>query len=136
MTDDTTGAPGGPESEEAGRAGRAPEEAEGSRSGSPHTSPKEGHPAGPGERTDRDVGGPTSPDEPAGEEAAGGAEANATREKDTDDWVTGDEPMTGPQASYLETLCQEAGEEFDGSLTKAQASKRIDELQAKTGRGR
>ena len=56
-------------------------------------------------------------------------------EKDPEDWVTGDEPMTGPQASYLQTLCQEAGEEFDPGLTKAQASARIDELQAKTGRG-
>ena len=56
-------------------------------------------------------------------------------EKDPEDWVTGDEPMTGPQASYLQTLCQEAGEDFDPSLTKAQASERIDALQAKTGRG-
>jgi uncharacterized damage-inducible protein DinB len=56
-------------------------------------------------------------------------------EKDRDDWVTGDEPMTGPQASYLRTLCQEAGVEFDEGLTKAQASARIDELQGKTGRG-
>ena len=60
---------------------------------------------------------------------------NPNPEKDPDDWVTGDEPMTGPQASYLQTLCQEAGEEFDESLTKAEASKRIDELQARTGRG-
>ena len=56
-------------------------------------------------------------------------------EKDPGDWVTGDEPMTGPQASYLKTLCQEAGEPFDDSLTKAEASRRIDELQARTGRG-
>jgi hypothetical protein len=62
-------------------------------------------------------------------------EPSRSPEKDTDDWVTGDEPMTGPQASYLQTLCQEAGEEFDDSLTKAQASERIEELQAKTGRG-
>ena len=64
-------------------------------------------------------------------------DANPTpnREKDPDDWVTGDEPMTGPQASYLQTLCQEAGEDFDDSMTKAQASQRIDELQARTGRG-
>ena len=55
--------------------------------------------------------------------------------KDPSEWVTGEEPMTGPQASYLRTLCQEAGEEFDESLTKAQASARIDELQRKTGRG-
>ncbi len=56
-------------------------------------------------------------------------------EKDPSEWVTGDEPMTGAQASYLKTLSQEAGEEFDESLNKAQAAERIDELQAKTGRG-
>jgi hypothetical protein len=56
-------------------------------------------------------------------------------EKDPDDWVTGDEPMTGAQSSYLRTLSQEAGEEFDEGLTKAQASQRIEELQARTGRG-
>lgn len=43
--------------------------------------------------------------------------------------------MTGPQASYLETLCREAGEEFDPALTKAEASRRIDELQQRTNRG-
>lgn len=58
-----------------------------------------------------------------------------TPEKDPEDWVTGDEPMTGPQMSYLRTLSQEAGTEFDESLTKAQASERIDELQKTTGRG-
>jgi hypothetical protein len=56
-------------------------------------------------------------------------------EKDPEDWVTADEPMTGAQASYLTTLSQEAGEEPDLSLTKAEASKRIEELQQKTGRG-
>ncbi len=56
--------------------------------------------------------------------------------KDPDDWVTGDEPMTGAQRSYLETLSQEAGEEAPTDLTKAEASKRIDELQERTGRGR
>jgi hypothetical protein len=56
-------------------------------------------------------------------------------EKDPDTWVTGDEPMTGAQKSYLETLSQEAGEELDESLSKADASKRIEELQQKTGRG-
>lgn len=55
--------------------------------------------------------------------------------KDPDEWVTGAEAMTGAQASYLKTLSQEANEPFDGNLTKAEASKRIDELQAKTGRG-
>lgn len=55
--------------------------------------------------------------------------------KDPDEWTTGDEPMTGAQHSYLKTLSDEAGEEFNESLTKAGASKRIDELQHKTGRG-
>ncbi len=56
-------------------------------------------------------------------------------EKDPDEWVTGDEPMTGAQASYLKTLSEQAGEAFDPQMNKADASKRIDELQAKTGRG-
>jgi hypothetical protein len=57
-------------------------------------------------------------------------------EKDPDNWTTGAETMTGAQASYLKTLCEEAGEAFDPDLTKAEASKRIDALQARTGRGR
>ncbi len=56
--------------------------------------------------------------------------------KDPDEWVTGDEAMTGAQASYLRTLSQEANEPFDENLTKAEASKRIDELQERTGRGK
>jgi len=56
-------------------------------------------------------------------------------EKDPDDWVTGDEPMTGPQQSYLSTLAQEAGVEVPEGLSKADASRLIDELQEKTGRG-
>lgn len=67
--------------------------------------------------------GPRAPDVPS------------NLEKDPDDWVTGDERMTDAQASYLKTLCEEAGEEFDPSLTKAGASKRIDALQLVTGRG-
>ena len=57
-------------------------------------------------------------------------------EKDPDDWVTGDEAMTGAQASYLKTLSEEAGEEFDPGLSKAEASKKIDALQERTGRGK
>ena len=57
-------------------------------------------------------------------------------EKDPDHWVTGDEPLTGPQRSYLETLAREAGEDLPAELTKAQASELIDRLQNKTGRGR
>lgn len=60
---------------------------------------------------------------------------NETAEKDTSEWVTGDEPMTGPQRSYLHTLAQEAGQEVPADLTKAAASDMIDELQKKTGRG-
>jgi hypothetical protein len=56
-------------------------------------------------------------------------------EKDPADWVTGDEPATGPQLSYLGTLAQQAGEQVPDDLTKAQASQLIDELQARTGRG-
>jgi hypothetical protein len=56
-------------------------------------------------------------------------------EKDPTEWKTGDEPMTGAQASYLKTLSDQAGEEFDENLSKAEASKRIDQLQEKTGRG-
>jgi hypothetical protein len=54
--------------------------------------------------------------------------------KPTDQWATGDEPMTGPQRSYLETLAREAGEEVPDNLTKAQASELIDRLQAKSPR--
>lgn len=56
-------------------------------------------------------------------------------EKNPDDWVTGDEPMTGAQQSYLNTLATEAGEDQPKDLTKAEASKKIEELQQKTGRG-
>jgi hypothetical protein len=56
-------------------------------------------------------------------------------EKDTSEWVTGGEPMTGPQRSYVHTLAQEAGREVPDELTKAEASALIDELQESTGRG-
>jgi hypothetical protein len=55
--------------------------------------------------------------------------------KDPSDWVTGDEPMTGAQRSYLNTLAGEAGEPLEEDLSKADASRKIDELQQKTGRG-
>jgi hypothetical protein len=55
-------------------------------------------------------------------------------EKDPDDWVTGDEPMTGAQASYLKTLCEETGEAFDPNLSKADASKMIDRLKDESPR--
>lgn len=55
--------------------------------------------------------------------------------KPPEEWKTGDEPMTGAQRSYLNTLADEAGEDVEDNLTKAQASEKIDELQEKTGRG-
>ena len=61
---------------------------------------------------------------------------NSNRLKDPDDWVTGDEEITGAQSSYLHTLAQEAHEPVDDDLTKAEASKEIDRLKAKTGRGK
>jgi hypothetical protein len=57
-------------------------------------------------------------------------------EKDPQDWVTGDEPMTGAQASYLKTLCEQAHlpDDFDDSLTKAEASEKIEEMKALLGK--
>ncbi len=55
--------------------------------------------------------------------------------KDPQDWVTGSEPITAAQRSYLDTLAREAGEELPGNLTKAEASQHIERLQQATGRG-
>ena len=67
------------------------------------------------------------------QETLGGPQGDSTR-KDPEEWVTGDEPMTGAQRSYLDTLAREAGEELPGDLTKAQASEHIDRLQAGSDR--
>lgn len=77
---------------------------------------------------------------PIDEDSAAHDDAHATEvtpspEKDPSDWVTGDQPMTGPQGSYLHTLAQEAGHDVPDDLSKADASRMIDELQAETGRG-
>jgi hypothetical protein len=69
-------------------------------------------------------------------ENSGSDGGNSNTIKDPDDWKTGDEEMTGAQKSYLKTLSDEAGEEMDENITKADASKKIDELQDKTGRGK
>ncbi len=63
------------------------------------------------------------------------ADTSSNTVKNPDDWSTGDQEMTGAQRSYLTTLSQEANEEVEEDLTKAEASKKIDELQNKTGRG-
>ena len=57
-------------------------------------------------------------------------DGNSNQIKNPEDWVTGDEPMTGAQASYLKTLSEQADDPdaFDPELDKAEASKRIDQL--------
>lgn len=97
------------------------------------------------EADETEPAGSTDPDAPldggahatgtAGTSAAGDAPGAGSPEKDPKDWVTGDEPMTGPQQSYLQTLAREAGEDVPGDLTKAEASETIDRLQDETGRG-
>ena len=62
-------------------------------------------------------------------------EESGNMAKEPGEWTTGDEPMTGAQRSYLKTLSEEAGVEYSDDLTKAEASRRIDQLQERTGRG-
>jgi hypothetical protein len=69
-----------------------------------------------------------------GADDVSGADAANTTEKDPSRWATGDEPMTGAQRSYLDTLAREAGETLPADLTKAEASRHIERLQARTGR--
>ena len=66
-------------------------------------------------------------------ETLGGPQGDTTR-KDPEEWVTGDEPMTGAQRSYLDTLAREAGEEISADLTKAEASEHIERLRAVSDR--
>jgi hypothetical protein len=61
-------------------------------------------------------------------------DTNPALQKDPDQWKTGDEPMTAAQRSYLETLSTDTGEEVGETLTKAEASKRIDELRQRSPR--
>jgi hypothetical protein len=66
-------------------------------------------------------------------ETLGGPQGSST-EKDPSDWVTGDEPMTGAQRSYLDTLARQAGEEIPADISKAEASEQIDRLRKQTGK--
>ena len=66
--------------------------------------------------------------------ATGGGSGDPSAQKDPSDWVTGDEPPTGAQLSYLNTLAREAGQEVPEDLTKARASELIDELRSKSDR--
>ncbi len=68
------------------------------------------------------------------QEMLGGPEKNTT-EKDPSTWVTGDEPATGAQKSYIDTLAREAGEQIPADINKAEASETIERLQEETGRG-
>lgn len=70
-----------------------------------------------------------------GETLGSSTPTDNSAEKDPSDWVSGDEPMTAAQRSYLDTLAREAGEEISADITKAEASEQIDRLQQKTGRG-
>lgn len=72
--------------------------------------------------TSEDMIGASTPQQPEG------------LERDPSDWVTGDEPMTAAQRSYLDTLAKESGEQLPADLTKAQASEHIDRLQGKSPR--
>ena len=92
-----------------------------------------------GEATSRrTVHAMTNPDQnrptESGEETLGapvpeGRADDSSLQRDPDDWVTGDEPMTQAQKSYLDTLAREAGEVLPATLTKAEASEHIDRLQ-------
>ena len=82
------------------------------------------------------VGDVTDTQDDRGAAGDSGGSGVGSAEKDPSDWVTGDEPATGPQESYLGTLAREAGAEVPEDLTKAQASEMIDELQSRTGRGK
>ncbi|WP_299054948.1 DUF3072 domain-containing protein [uncultured Nocardioides sp.] len=82
-----------------------------------------------------DAGTDTAIGESGGMLGATGTDAANTTEKDPSEWVTGDEPATGAQKSYLDTLAREAGETLSADLTKAEASEQIERLQAASGRG-
>ena len=71
----------------------------------------------------------------ASKKGSNAAPDTSNRIKDPDEWTTGDQPMTGAQESYLHTLATQSGEKVEPDLTKAEASKKIDELQDRTGRG-
>ncbi len=82
------------------------------------------------ERTDENT--PTPDDQaPQQGETLGAPEPESGAVRDPEHWVTGDEPMTGPQRSYLDNLARQAGEELPADLNKAQASEHIDRLQQK-----
>lgn len=66
--------------------------------------------------------------------ATGDAQGENNLEKDPSEWVSGDDPMTEAQRSYLDTLAKQAGEQLPASLTKAEASQHIDRLKTQLGK--
>lgn len=76
-----------------------------------------------------------TPDDATEGEMLGATDPQDAAVKDPSEWATGEEPMTAPQRSYLDTLAREAGEQLPADLTKAEASEHIDRLQGETGRG-
>ena len=68
-----------------------------------------------------------------GEDVLGSPTPDQGAQRDPEEWVTGDEPMTGPQRSYLDNLARQAGEELPADLSKAEASEHIERLREKTG---
>jgi hypothetical protein len=75
------------------------------------------------------LGAPAEP-----ETLGAGGSADPSLQKDPGEWVSGDDPMTESQKSYLDTLARQAGEQLPADLTKAQASEHIDRLRAQLGR--
>ena len=65
--------------------------------------------------------------------ATGSAQDDDSLEKDPSEWVSGDDPMTEAQKSYLDTLAKQAGEQLPANMTKAEASQHIDRLKKLTG---
>ncbi len=86
-------------------------------------------------RTDNDRAPGRTVDRPSDHVDDHASDVQRNPVRDPDEWTTGGEPMTGPQESYLGTLAQEAGEDVDPDMTKAEASKKIDQLREKAGRG-
>jgi hypothetical protein len=97
----------------------------------PSDTPSGQDPRGHTDDTPSSTGGGADAPDPRDVKAQG---AGSAAEKDPAHWVTGDEPMTGPQASYLETLARQAGVEPPTGLNKSEASRAIDELQGKAGK--
>jgi hypothetical protein len=70
----------------------------------------------------------------AGTDTIGATSGLGPLERAPSDWVSGDDPITEAQRSYLDTLAKQAGEELPAKMTKAEASQHIERLKAQLGR--